>query len=511
MSVERTKIGFWKSFRSSVLIWQRNPSLTVPYMFTSSIAALVQSVFVIFTLPLLLRLITNGTLVSLIDSLNSGNTSDFVNLISTRSFLLTVSYYLLPALFIAIAVSTLASGVTYSSEYNSYLLALKGARITIDNITYELMTSWRKITKVNFLSYSLTFLPVLVVSLLSLLVALGKPNPVIIPVLGLLYALAISATIAMSLLLMYTQVIAVAEKGSAIQTIKKSFSFAKSNLGLSLSYALTYLLVSSLLLIAGSSSNLGLPLFEITAVLNLIFIPILHLTKTNLYFQSVLRGSEESSTTTDDQSRDSILAVLLRIFKRSLSNLLVFIKDRKNIYFHIIAILFLGLGIPLGAYLGNTAIDQALYALGYVPGKINPLATSTPASSLAVYIGFHNWQIALEVALSGIWFIFSTVTELLFNGVVIGVVSSLVPSIPMFLAAILPHGIIELPCFVIAGSAGIRLGFTFALYISNRNLNLSAVVRQTVYVIIGLLLFFFIAGIIESNITPAVMKLAGWT
>ncbi len=85
----------------------------------------------------------------------------------------------------------------------------------------------------------------------------------------------------------------------------------------------------------------------------------------------------------------------------------------------------------------------------------------------------------------------------------------------MLAAAILPHGVIEIPSFVLAGSAGIKLGVAY--FRSARGGGQEAqdefhrAARQTVYIVVGLALLFFVAGLIEGNVTPIVMRMAGWT
>ena len=154
---------------------------------------------------------------------------------------------------------------------------------------------------------------------------------------------------------------------------------------------------------------------------------------------------------------------------------------------------------------------KAIFDMGYVPGKINPLVTGSPPLSVGVYIFFHNWQASLATALSGIWFPGVPFVTLVLNGVVIGVASDLAPNAAMLAAAILPHGIIELPSFVLAGSAGIKLGVVFLRSFGNPGPALQATARQTVYLLLGLAVLFFVAGFIEGNVTPWIMGMAGWS
>jgi stage II sporulation protein M len=106
--------------------------------------------------------------------------------------------------------------------------------------------------------------------------------------------------------------------------------------------------------------------------------------------------------------------------------------------------------------------------------------------------------------------------------VILGVVYYLTPNATMFVAAIFPHGIIELPSFIIAGSAGMKLGVAFLRahgfnfskedkpVDSAKMENFNQVARETIYVLVGLAVLFLIAGFIEGNITPIIMRAAGF-
>ncbi|MQK95255.1 stage II sporulation protein M, partial [Escherichia coli] len=134
---------------------------------------------------------------------------------------------------------------------------------------------------------------------------------------------------------------------------------------------------------------------------------------------------------------------------------------------------------------------------------------------LALDISFHNWQVSLATAISGLAFTIPVVTTLFFNGFILGIVEDIVQNTTMFLAAILPHGIIELPAFVIAGSTGLNLGFELFKALKKGNISSNGAfqenLKRTIYIIISLIPLFLIAGIIEAFITPLIMRIYGWT
>jgi len=79
----------------------------------------------------------------------------------------------------------------------------------------------------------------------------------------------------------------------------------------------------------------------------------------------------------------------------------------------------------------------------------------------------------------------------------------------------LPHGIIEIPAFLLSGSAGIRLGFltarAYRLQGAERFSLLRDALRETALIVLGLAPFYMVAGIIEGTITPIIMRMYGWS
>ncbi len=85
----------------------------------------------------------------------------------------------------------------------------------------------------------------------------------------------------------------------------------------------------------------------------------------------------------------------------------------------------------------------------------------------------------------------------------------------MLLAVILPHGIIEIPSFLLAGSVGVKLGYAATKARTQPGPKgkeyLATVLRQAVYIVIGLAPLFLIAGLIEADLTPFIARMFGWT
>src|SRR5207245_11595812 len=113
----------------------------------------------------------------------------------------------------------------------------------------------------------------------------------------------------------------------------------------------------------------------------------------------------------------------------------------------------------------------------------------------------------------------------MFNGFLPGALVSL-STLTILFSSILPHGIIEIPSFIHAGSMGIKLGYAALRRLfsgptgegnlvveasSNSDDYLSRTLRQTVYVVVGLAPLFLIAGRVEADLSPVIMRMHGWT
>ncbi|HZD11912.1 MAG TPA: stage II sporulation protein M, partial [Candidatus Binatus sp.] len=195
-----------------------------------------------------------------------------------------------------------------------------------------------------------------------------------------------------------------------------------------------------------------------------------------------------------------------------------FLLDPTNIPYHLASIGAFILGVALGNYVTNNGLLAALSQLGLLhPGRGNPnvdISRVIPPF-LGVDLFFHNWLVSIGTAMAGIGFGFPSFADILFNGFILGYLQPTIPNDALFFSAILPHGIIEIPSLILAGSVGIKLGvgaWKMRLNPTPENTEgLSRNLREAVYVVIGLALMFLIAGLIEADITPWIMRLYGWT
>lgn len=135
-----------------------------------------------------------------------------------------------------------------------------------------------------------------------------------------------------------------------------------------------------------------------------------------------------------------------------------------------------------------------------------------PPLHLALIIFVNNAiKTAAMVILGGMLGIYPTLS-LIGNGYLIGIIAYIAQAkagLLLFVASIIPHGIIEIPIVILSGAMGLRLGHqTTKKIFGNKEIDLKkdylVAVRWILCFITPLL---FIAAFIESFITPFVISL----
>ena len=132
------------------------------------------------------------------------------------------------------------------------------------------------------------------------------------------------------------------------------------------------------------------------------------------------------------------------------------------------AVLTFGPALAVGVWLANS--PQAVQATGpaavrqaYVNQDFESYYSSQPAAAFATEVYTNNVRVALFAFAGGILVCLPTVYLLVNNGANLGLAAGLFSAAgqsPKFYGLIIPHGLIELTSVVIAGAAGLRLGWT---------------------------------------------------
>jgi uncharacterized membrane protein SpoIIM required for sporulation len=149
--------------------------------------------------------------------------------------------------------------------------------------------------------------------------------------------------------------------------------------------------------------------------------------------------------------------------------------------------------------------------------------SSEPASQYAARVTINNIQVAITAFALGILVCVGTAWILASNGANVGLAAGLFHAAgeaPQFYGLILPHGMLELTAVVLAGGAGLRLGWTIIDPGDRlRSTALREEGRRAMAVILGLVLVFISAGLIEGFVTgsglPTFLRvgigLSAWT
>ena len=174
------------------------------------------------------------------------------------------------------------------------------------------------------------------------------------------------------------------------------------------------------------------------------------------------------------------------------------------------ALLTLVPAFAVGAWIANS--DAALDAsapeavrAAYVEEDFEAYYSSEPASQFAAQVTFNNIQVSITAFAVGILACVPTAGILAFNGANVGVAGGLFHAVgewERFWGLILPHGLLEISAVIVAGGAGLRLGWTLIDPGDRPRMQaLTEEGRQAVVVVLGLVGAFVVAGLIEGFVT----------
>jgi uncharacterized membrane protein SpoIIM required for sporulation len=160
-------------------------------------------------------------------------------------------------------------------------------------------------------------------------------------------------------------------------------------------------------------------------------------------------------------------------------------------------------------------------ALGLVPQQFQAAAHphihrlsigATTQAALAGSIFTNNIQVTFLAFAGGLLLGVGSLAVLAYNGAILGALGGITlgaGNFAVFVRYIVPHGILELSCFTVAGAAGLRLGW--ALIDAGtlpRGESLRRAARPAVGMILGTAPCLIVAGLTEGFVTPHGLPLA---
>lgn len=181
------------------------------------------------------------------------------------------------------------------------------------------------------------------------------------------------------------------------------------------------------------------------------------------------------------------------------------------------AALLLVPAIVMGAWLANS--DEALRASGpdavrqaYVQDDFEAYYSSAPAGQFATQVTVNNIQVSILAFAAGALLCVVTAYLLVSNGAHVGVAAGMFAAAgqqPKFYGLILPHGVLELSAVIVAGAAGLSIGWAIvAPGDRRRGAAVADQGRRAAAIVIGLMLAFMVAGTIEAFVTPSALPTA---
>lgn len=176
------------------------------------------------------------------------------------------------------------------------------------------------------------------------------------------------------------------------------------------------------------------------------------------------------------------------------------------------ALLLLVPAFVLGTWLATS--DEALQATGpdavreaYVQDDFETYYSSAPAGQFAAQVTVNNIQVSILAFAAGALLCVVTAFLLANNGAHVGLAAGMFAAAgeqPKFYGLILPHGVLELSAVIVAGAAGLSIGWTIiAPGDRRRAVALADEGRRAAAIVLGLMLAFIVAGTIEAFVTPS--------
>ena len=166
------------------------------------------------------------------------------------------------------------------------------------------------------------------------------------------------------------------------------------------------------------------------------------------------------------------------------------------------------------------AIHSPAAATGLLPGRFamgsnprsRPLALSAAGHAIfASSIFTNNIGVTFLVFAGGLTLGLGTLGVLAYNGVILGTLAGLTINagkFALFARLIVPHGVLELSCFTVAGAAGLRMAWAMIEPGSqSRGASLQQAARPAVALVLGTAPVLVLAGLTEGFVTPEILPL----
>jgi uncharacterized membrane protein SpoIIM required for sporulation len=168
------------------------------------------------------------------------------------------------------------------------------------------------------------------------------------------------------------------------------------------------------------------------------------------------------------------------------------------------------------------ALDDPAGAVGLVPGEFQAAADPPSggrglgggeAAAFSSAVLTNNIQVTFLAFAAGIAAGLGTAVVMIFNGSLLGAVGGLAAgagNLRDFVDLVTPHGVLELSCIVVAGAAGLRMGWALVEPGPlRRGAALLAEARSGALIILGTAPWLVVCGVVEGFADPKSLGLGG--
>jgi stage II sporulation protein M len=167
----------------------------------------------------------------------------------------------------------------------------------------------------------------------------------------------------------------------------------------------------------------------------------------------------------------------------------------------------------MGSAFAMTMPGEAQQIMKLIAGQFEGFQDQT-AFDLMISLFLHNALICALMALLGIALGVITLLLVFDNGLMIGLIGTMAAGrsgLPVTLAALLPHGIFEIPAMALSAAIGLYLGYCVLLSLFGRRVNVGREILDSARMfVVWILPMLFVAAFVESYVTMAVVNfLAG--
>jgi uncharacterized membrane protein SpoIIM required for sporulation len=146
------------------------------------------------------------------------------------------------------------------------------------------------------------------------------------------------------------------------------------------------------------------------------------------------------------------------------------------------------------------------------PHRAQPMPTAQQSAAFASELFTNNIRVSFLAFAAGIAAGLGAALVLLYNGLTVGVVTGLAVSAGngRYLLEWIPaHGILEISCIVVAGAAGMRMGWALVAPGRRRRGDaLAEEARAAVEIVLGTMPWLVLAGLLEGFVSPSGIGLA---